>query len=73
MLDELDAEKFCSGHAMIMSRTDIEKHLEEITAFQQKIKSLVAEGKTLKQVQAAFNENEARLAESVYNEVMAIK
>lgn len=69
MLDALDAEKFCSGHADIMSRADIENHLEEMTAFQQKVKKLVDDGKTLKEVQAAFNEDEARLVESVYSEI----
>lgn len=70
MLDKLDAEKFCSGHAEIMSRADIENHLKKITAFQQKVKSLVSEGKSLEQVQASFEENESRLVESVYSEVV---
>lgn len=70
MLETLDAEKFCSGHAEIMMRADIENHLEEMTAFQEKVKSLVAEGKTLEEVQATFEENEARLAASVYSELV---
>lgn len=73
MLAALDAETFCSGHAERMTRADIETHLKEITAFQEKVKSLVSQGKTLEEVQAAFEENEARLAESVYNEVMAMR
>jgi glyoxylase-like metal-dependent hydrolase (beta-lactamase superfamily II) len=73
MLDELDAEKFCSGHAEIMTRADIESHIKKMAAFQEKIKSLVANGKSLEEVQAAFEENEARLAESVYNEVAAMQ
>ena len=70
MLDELDAEKFCSGHAEIMTRADIENHLTAMAAFQKKVKSLVANGKSLEEVQAAFEENEGRLVESVYNEVV---
>lgn len=73
MLNELDAEKFCSGHAEIMNRSDIENHIKKMTAFQEKVKSLVAGGKSLDEVQAAFEENEAGLAESVYNEVVAMK
>jgi glyoxylase-like metal-dependent hydrolase (beta-lactamase superfamily II) len=69
MLETIDAEKFCSGHADIMTRADIEQHLEEITAFQQKVKMLVDEGKTLEEARAAFDENEARLLESFYGEL----
>ncbi|MBN1985030.1 MAG: MBL fold metallo-hydrolase [Prolixibacteraceae bacterium] len=69
MLKTIDAENFCSGHADIKTRTDIENHLAEIAAFQQKVKNQASEGKTLEQIQAAFSENEARLVESVYNEL----
>lgn len=69
MLAAINAEKFCSGHSDIKTRADIEKHLTEITDFQEKVKNLVAEGKKLEVVQSAFNENEARLVESVYNEI----
>lgn len=69
MLATLDAEKFCSGHSDIKTRADVEKHLEEIMLFQQKIKNLISEGKTLMQVQSAFAENGARLVESVFNEI----
>ncbi len=67
-----EADKFCSGHSTIKNRTDIEKHLAEFTAFQQKVKSLMSEGKTLKETQSAFAENEANLVESVYNELKAM-
>ena len=69
MLKTIDAENFCSGHAGIKTRTDIENHLAEIAAFQQKIKKQVSEGKTLEHIQAVFSENEGRLVESVYNEI----
>lgn len=69
MLATLDAERFCSGHSEIKTRTDVEKHLAEIITFQQKVKELALEGKTLEEVQSAFAENESRLVESVYNEI----
>ncbi|QGY42153.1 MBL fold metallo-hydrolase [Maribellus comscasis] len=69
LLTTIDAEKFCSGHSEIKTRADIEKHLIEITALQQKIKNMVAEGKTQEEVKSAFAENESRLVESVYNEI----
>jgi len=72
MLAALDAEKFCSGHADVKTRADIENHLEEITALQGKVKNLIAEGKTLEETQKAFETNENRLVESVYNEIKAM-
>ncbi len=69
MLATIEADKFCSGHSDIKTRVDVEKHLDEITKFQQKIKSLVSKGKSLTEVQSAFAENEARLVESVFNEI----
>jgi cyclase len=69
MLESIDAVNFCSGHADIMTRDDIEEHLVEMKKFQQKVKKLVNDGKTLEETQAEFNENEARLVESVYGEL----
>lgn len=68
----LDAEKFCSGHAEIKSRDDMKQHLVEITAFQEKVKSLVSQGKSLDETKASFNENEGRLVESIYNELKTL-
>ena len=72
LLATIDAEKFCSGHSDIKSRAEVEKHLKEITAFQQRIKELISGGKNLKEIQATFAENEARLVESVFNEVKSM-
>lgn len=68
----LDAEKYCSGHAEIKSRKDIEQHLTELIAFQEKVENLVKSGKSLDETKATFDENEARLVESVYNEIKAM-
>lgn len=72
MLAELDAEKFCSGHAEIKNRVDIKQHLEEIVALQQKIKIQVHSGKNLDEIKATFEQTEARLVESVFNELKTI-
>lgn len=69
MLETLDAVRFCSGHADIMTREDIEQHLVEMKKFQQKVKKLAGEGKTLAEVQSEFKPEESRLVESVYNEL----
>jgi len=65
----LDAEKFCSGHAEIKTREDVKQHLNEIVAFQKKVKEFVNQGKTLEETKSEFTENERRLAESVYTEL----
>lgn len=69
MLETLDAVRFCSGHADIMSREDIEQHLVEMKKFQQKVKKLAGEGKTLAEVQSEFKPEESRLVESVFSEL----
>jgi hypothetical protein len=69
MLDRLDAEIFCSGHSEPIDRTAVKNHIEKMTALQNKIKSLVEEGKTLEDIQQEFPENHARLVISVFNEI----
>lgn len=68
----LDADKFCSGHSEIKTRTDIEQHLTELLALQDKVEGLVKEGKSIDETKAAFGEDEGRLVESVYNEIKAM-
>jgi glyoxylase-like metal-dependent hydrolase (beta-lactamase superfamily II) len=68
----LDVEKFCSGHAEIKTREDVKQHLNEIVAFQKKVKGFVNQGKTLEETKSEFEENERRLAESVYIELKAM-
>jgi glyoxylase-like metal-dependent hydrolase (beta-lactamase superfamily II) len=69
MLDALDAERFCSGHSDPTDREGIKSHIEQMKKLQEKVKALVAEGKTLEEAQAEFADSESRLVESVYNEV----
>ena len=69
ILASLDAEQFCSGHADIKTRADIEKHLVEIKAFQQKVKSLLDSGKNLEEIQSGFKPDEKNLVETVFNEL----
>ena len=71
MLDVLDAEKFCSGHADIIDRMTIIKHVNEMKIRQEKIKSFMKYNKTLVQIKAEFPENESRLVESIFNELKA--
>ena len=70
MLETLDAEKFCSGHSEMIGREEIMAHIEQIKERQKKIQSLVDNGKNLEEIKGAFEENEGRLVESIFNEIM---
>jgi glyoxylase-like metal-dependent hydrolase (beta-lactamase superfamily II) len=69
MLTTLDAEKFCSGHANVIGREAVKKHIKEMVNLQDKVKDLKALGKNLAEIKAKFNENESRLIEAIYNEI----
>jgi len=69
MLETLDAEKYCSGHSEILDRQAIRKHIGEMKARQEKVKSLIEKNKTLEEIKAEFNENESRLIEGIYDEI----
>ena len=69
MLETLDAQKFSSGHSEICSREDIQQHIIQIQELQKKVMTMVEQNKSLDEVIGNFEENEARLVTSVYNEV----
>ncbi len=69
MLDNLDAEKFCSGHSEPVDRSTIKHHIEEMKQLQGKIEVQIEQGKSLDEIQKTFEENHARLVESIFNEI----
>ncbi len=69
MLDAIDAEKFCSGHSEMTDRTAIKSHIAQMKKSQEKVKSLMKQGKNLEQVKAEFDQAQGRLIESIYGEV----
>jgi len=69
MLENLDAEKFCSGHSDPTDRNAVEHHVEEIKTLQGKIKNLIEQGKDLEEIKGAFEDNHSRLVESIFNEI----
>ena len=69
MLDTLDAEKFCTGHEEILSRAAVRDHIDQVTKLQAKVEFLTQQGKSLDSIKAEFKENEARLVESIYQEL----
>ncbi|MEN8203962.1 MAG: MBL fold metallo-hydrolase [Bacteroidota bacterium] len=73
MLETLDAETFLSGHSDPVGRKDIEKHIQAMVERQNKVKALISQDKSLEETLAQFNENEARLVTSIYNEIKEIE
>lgn len=69
MLESLDAEIFLSGHSEPVDRDDIKKHIQLMVERQNKVKDLIAQGKSQEEALAAFDKNEARLVTSIYNEI----
>jgi len=69
MLDTIDAENFCSGHSEMTNRAGIENHIGRMKDRQEKIKALIAKRKNIEEIKSEFEDNEARLIESIYNEI----
>jgi glyoxylase-like metal-dependent hydrolase (beta-lactamase superfamily II) len=72
MLENIDAEKFCSGHSDPIDRSTIEHHIQEMKSIQGKVKSLLEQGKSLEEVKKEFPENHGRLIESIFNELKSM-
>ena len=69
MLETIGADNFLSGHADMIDRATIEKHIRAMVERQEKVRRMKAAGTGLDEIKAAFPENEARLIESIYNEL----
>ncbi len=69
MLDNLEAEQFCSGHSEPIDRNTVKHHIEEMKQLQGKIKSHIEQGKNLEEIQKEFEKNHARLVESIFKEI----
>jgi len=70
LLETLDAEKFCSGHSDILDREAIQEHIKEMKNRQQKVRSLIEKKMTLEEIKNEFEEDESRLIETIYNEIL---
>jgi len=73
MLDTLEAQLFCSGHAQPVDRQTIEEHIKAMQSFQKKIIRLIDQGLSLEEIKTKFTDEESRLVEVVVNEVQAMK
>ena len=73
MVETLDVEKFCSGHSEITDREGIEHLIKLMKNRQDRVKALMAQGKSLEDIKGEFEENEARLITSIYEEIKNLK
>lgn len=73
MLANLDAEKFLSGHSEMLDRAGIQKHIDEMKSLQNEIKSMIDLNKSLEDIKNDFDENQATLVETVFNEIKSNK
>ncbi|MHC4356708.1 MAG: MBL fold metallo-hydrolase [Planctomycetota bacterium] len=69
MLDTIAAERFCSGHSEMTDRSGIRKHIAQMKKRQEKIRALIADRKSTEEIKAEFAGSEARLIETICNEL----
>ncbi len=69
MLETIDAEKFCSGHDEMTDRSGIKKLIVKMKERQDKVRALLEKGKSLEEIKGEFEENKARLIETICNEI----
>jgi len=69
MLETVDAERFYSGHSEMMDREAIRNHIDQMKGRQKKVRALIEEGKSIEAIKSEFEENEARLIETIYREI----
>ena len=71
MMETLDAEKFYSGHSEVVGREEIKSHIKSMIDRQEKVRTLIKEGKQMEEVLASFDKKETRLVTSIFNEINA--
>ena len=72
MLETIDAEKFCSGHDEATDRSGIRQLMTRMKERQDKVKTLLEKGKSPEEIKDEFEENEARLIETICNEIKEV-
>ncbi|HUU18748.1 MAG TPA: MBL fold metallo-hydrolase [Sedimentisphaerales bacterium] len=69
MLQTIDAEIFCSAHSEMTDREGVRNHIDQMKKRQEKIKALIRERKSIEEIKSEFNENEARLIETICSDI----
>jgi len=59
---QLEATSFIHGHGEVIDRSGVEKAISELEARQAQVKTLLAQGKSLEEIKAALNVQEAPVA-----------
>ena len=70
MLETIDAEKFCSGHSEIADREKVKNLIDKMRKRQEKVKALIEKGKGIEEIKSEFDQGQARLIETIYNEIV---
>ena len=71
MLETLDAERFCSAHSQMTGRKTIRNKIRQMQERQEKVRTLISEGKNLEETKNEFEEEEGSLVGTIYEEVRA--
>jgi hypothetical protein len=69
MLSTLDARKFVCGHNDVIDRVAVQNHIAQMKALQQKVRALKVKGQSIEEVQKQFEQNQAALVQTIYNEI----
>lgn len=69
MLAAIDAEHFVTGHSGVTDRAGVRTSIDNMKAFQNRIRALMGEKKSLDDIKKEFPANASSVAEIVYKEI----
>ncbi len=73
MLTAVDAERFITGHSGITDRAGVQSGIDAMKSFQNRIRALMGEKKSLEDIKKEFPAGDASVVEIVYKELSAGK
>lgn len=69
MFETIDAEKFCSGHSEMADRAAIKSHIAQMKKRQEKVQTLISDGRNSEEIKNEFTKEEGKLIETIYKEI----
>ena len=69
MMAALDAERFVTGHSGIIDRTGVQGSIDTMKNFQNRIRALMKEKKSLEDIRKEFPPGDSQLVEIVFKEI----
>jgi len=69
MLSTIDARKFVCGHNDVIDRAAVQNHIVRMKTMQKKVRDLKMKGRSNEEVQKQFEQNQAALVQTTYNEI----